>query len=69
LDPPEVLIEVIGDMEEVKVRLSLAEAKMRRSGLADKAEHEEITRFISTALRYAEVATKAARESQRLEEL
>ena len=32
MDPHEVLIEVIGDIEDAKVRLSLAEAKMVRSG-------------------------------------
>ena len=68
LDPQEVLIEVIDDIEDAKVRLSLAEAKMCRSGLADKAGHQEISRFIGAALRYAEVAAKSAMQSQRLEE-
>ena len=64
LDPREVLIEVIDDVEDAKVRLSLAEAKMVRSGLTDKPGHEEIGRFIGAAQRYAEVATKAALRSQ-----
>ena len=67
LDPQEVLIEVIGDIENAKVRLSLAEAKMVRSGLTDRPGHEEIVRFIGVAQRYAEVATKAALRSRGLE--
>jgi hypothetical protein len=67
LDPREVLFEVIGDIEDAKVRLSLAEAKMVRSGLTDKPGHEEIGRFIGAAQRYAEVATKAALRSQGVE--
>lgn len=68
MDPHEVLIEVIGDIEDAKVRLSLAEAKMVRSGLTDSPGHEEIARFIGSALRYASVATDAAVQRQRLEE-
>jgi len=64
LDPNEVLVEVIDDIEDAKVRLSLAEAKLGRSGLAERPGHEEIARFISTALRYADVATKAALQSR-----
>jgi hypothetical protein len=67
LGPREVLFEVIGDIEDAKVRLSLAEAKMVRSGLTDKPGHEEIGRFIAAAQRYAEVATKAALRSQGVE--
>jgi hypothetical protein len=67
LDPREVLIEVIGDIENAKVKLSLAEAKMGTSGLTEKPEHEEIVRFIGVAQRYAEVATKAALRSQGVE--
>ena len=67
LDPQEVLIEVIGDIEDAKVRLSLAEAKMVRSGLTNRPGHEEITRFIGSALRYAGVATDAAMERRTLE--
>ena len=40
LDPREVLIEVVGDIEDAKVRLSLAEAKMGMSGLTERREHE-----------------------------
>jgi hypothetical protein len=65
LDPREVLIEVIGDIEDAKVRLSLAEAKMVTSGLTDRPGHEEIARFIGAALRYASVATDAAMQMQR----
>ncbi len=60
LDPQEVLIEVIGDIEDAKLRLSLAEAKMIGSGLTERPGHEEIARFIGSALRYASVATDAA---------
>jgi len=67
LDSQEVLIEVIDDIEDAKVRLSLAEAKMSRSGLTDRSGHEEIVRFIGVAQRYAEVATKAALRSRGLE--
>ena len=68
LDPREVLIEVIGEIEDAKVRLSLAEAKMVRSGLTERPGHEEIVRFIGSALRYASVATDAAMQKRRLEE-
>jgi hypothetical protein len=68
LDPREVLIEVIGDIEDAKLRLSLAEAKMIRSGLTERPGHEEITRFIGSALRYASVATDAALQRRTLEE-
>ncbi len=68
MNPREVLIEVIGDIEDAKVRLSLAEAKMIRSGLADRPGHEEIARFIGSALRYARVATDAAKQRRTLEE-
>ena len=68
LDPREVLIEVIGDIEGAKVRLSLAEAKMARSGLIDRPGHEEIARFFGSALRYASVATDAAMQRRTLEE-
>ena len=67
LDPREVLIEVVGDIEEAKVRLSLAEAKMGMSGLTERPEHEEMVRFIGAAQRYAEVATKAALRSRGVE--
>ena len=67
LDPREVLFEVIGDIEDAKVRLSLAEAKMGMSGLTERPEHEEIGRFIGAAQRYAEVATKAALRSRGVE--
>jgi hypothetical protein len=67
LDPTEVLIEVIGDIEAAKVRLSLAEAKMYMAGLTERPGHEEIVRFIGAAQRYAEVATKAALQSPRVE--
>jgi hypothetical protein len=67
LDPHEVLIEVIGDIEDAKLRLNLAEAKMVRSGLTDRPGHEEIVRFIGVAQRYAEVATKAALRSRGLD--
>ena len=67
LDPREVLIEVIDDVEDAKVRLSLAEAKMVRSGLTERPGHEEIGRFIVVAQRYAEVATKAALRSRGVE--
>ena len=40
MDPHEVLTEVIDDIKDAKVRLSLAEAKMVRSGLTDKPGHE-----------------------------
>jgi hypothetical protein len=68
LDPQEVLIEVIGDIEDAKLRLSLAEAKIIRTGLTDKPGHEEIARFIGSALRYASVATDAATQRRTLEE-
>jgi hypothetical protein len=68
MDPHEVLIEVIGDIEDAKVRLSLAEAKIVRSGLMDRPGHEEIVRFIGSALRYANVATDAAMQRRKLEE-
>ena len=67
LDPREVLIEVVGDIEDAKVRLSLAEAKMGMSGLTERPEHEEMVRFIGAAQRYAEVATKAALQSRGVE--
>ena len=67
LDPREVLIEVVGDIEDAKVRLSLAEAKMGMSGLTERREHEEMVRFIGAAQRYAEVATKAALRSRGVE--
>jgi hypothetical protein len=67
LDPREVLIEVVGDIEDAKVRLSLAEAKMGMSGLTERPEHEEMVRFIGAAQRYAEVATKAALRSRGVE--
>ena len=67
LDPREVLSEVVGDIEDAKVRLSLAEAKMGMSGLTERPEHEEMVRFIGAALRYAEVATKAALRSRGVE--
>jgi hypothetical protein len=38
MDPYQVLIEVIDDVEDAKVRLSLAEAKIRRSGLTDRPD-------------------------------
>ena len=68
LDPQEVLIEIIGHIEDAKLRLSLAEAKMVRSGLTERPGHEEITRFIGSALRYASVATDAAVQRLTLEE-
>ena len=68
MDPREVLIEVISDIEDAKLRLSLAEAKMIRSGLTDRPGHEEIARFIGSALRYASVATDAALQRRTLEE-
>jgi hypothetical protein len=68
LNPREVLIEVIGDIEDAKLRLSLAEAKMGMSGLTETPEHEEMVRFIGLAQRYAEVATKAALRSQGVEQ-
>jgi hypothetical protein len=63
----EVLDEVLSDINAAKVRLSLAEAKMSRSGLTGKPGHEEIAQFICAALRYANVATDAATRRQRLE--
>jgi hypothetical protein len=68
LNPRGVLIEVIGDIEDAKLRLSLAEAKMGMSGLTERPGHEEIARFISSALRYASVATDAAMQRRMLEE-
>ena len=41
---------------------------MIRSGLTDKPGHEEIARFIGSALRYASVATDAAMQRRRSEE-
>ncbi len=41
---------------------------MIRSGLTDRPSHEEIVRFIGSALRYASVATDAAMQRRRLEE-
>ena len=68
MDPRQVLIEVIGDVEDAKVRLSLAEAKMMRSGLADRPGYEEIAQFIGAAMRYANVATDAAMTKRGLEQ-
>ena len=68
LDPQEVLVDVLGDIEGAMVRLSLAEAKMIRSGLTNRPGHEEIARFIGSALRYASVATDAALQRRTLEE-
>ncbi len=68
MHPYQVLIEVIGDIEDAKVRLSLAEAKMMSSGLTDRPGYEEVARFIGTAIRYANVATDAASRRRRLEE-
>ena len=68
MNPSQVLMEVIGDVEDAKVRLSLAEAKMIRSGLTERPDYEEVVRFIDTAMRYADVATYAAMQKQRLEE-
>jgi hypothetical protein len=67
LEPREVLFEVIGDIEDAKVRLSLAEAKMGMSGLTEGPEHEEMVRCIGAAQRCAEVATKAALRSRGVE--
>ena len=67
LDAREVLIEVIGDIEDAKIKLGLAAAKMDKSGLKQRPEHEEIARFIGVAQRYAGVATKAALRSRGLE--
>ncbi len=67
MDPHEVLIDVIGDIEDAKVRLSLAEAKTVRSGLTDRPGQQEIARFVGSALRYASVATDAAVQRRRLE--
>ncbi len=53
MQPYQVLIEVIGDIEDAKVRLSLAEAKMMSSGLTDRPGYEEVARFIGAAMRAA----------------
>ena len=68
MNPSQVLIEVIGDVEDAKVRLSLAEAKMIRSGLTERPDYEEVARFIGAAMRYANVATYTAMQKRRLEE-
>jgi len=68
INPGQVLMEVIGDVEDAKVKLSLAEAKMIRSGLTESPDYEEVARFIGTAMRYANVATYAAMQKGRLEE-
>ena len=69
MNPSQVLMEVIGDVENAKVKLSLAEAKMSRSGLTESPDYEEVARFIGAAMRYANVATYAAMQKRRLEEL
>ncbi len=63
MDPREVLIEVIGYVEEAKMRLRRAEAKMIGADLADKPGYREIAEFISLALRNANVATHAVRRT------
>jgi len=68
MNPSQVLMEVIGDVEDAKVKLSLAEAKMIRSGLTERPDYEEVARFIGAAMRYANVATYAAMQKRRLEE-
>ena len=67
MNPYQVLIDVIDDVEDAKVRLSLAEAKMRSSGLTDRPGYEEVAQFIEVAVRYANVATDAAMTKRRLE--
>jgi hypothetical protein len=66
MDPREVLIEVIGDVEEAKARLRRAGAKMDQSGLSERPGYREISEFIVRALRNAHVASDVA--TRRLEE-
>jgi hypothetical protein len=66
MDPYEVLIEVIAEVEEAGIRLRRAEAKMVESDLADRPGYREIAEFIGSALRNARVASDAA--ARRLEE-
>ncbi len=68
MGPSQVLMEVISDIKDAKVRLSLAEAKMIRSGLTERPDYEEVARFVGAAMRYANVATYAAMQKRRLEE-
>jgi hypothetical protein len=67
MDPHQVLIDVIDDVEDAKVRLSLAEAKMKSSGLADRPGYDEVAQFIGAAMRYANVAVNAAVTKRRSE--
>ena len=68
MGPSQVLMEVISDVKDAKVRLSLAEAKMIRAGLTDRPGYEEVVKFIGAAMRYANVATDAAMRRRWLEE-
>lgn len=65
MDPREILIEVIGDVEEARARLRRAEARMVESGLSDSPGYQEVAEFIGAALRNASVASDAA--SRKLE--
>jgi hypothetical protein len=60
LDAREVLVEVIGDVEEAKAWLRQAEAKMTESNLSEKPGYREVAEFIGAALRNAHVASDAA---------
>jgi hypothetical protein len=58
LDPREVLIEVIGDIEDAKVRLSLAEAKMVRSGLTSAGSGSSSPTYSPTPTSYGPIWTR-----------
>ena len=60
MDPREALLEVVGDVEEAKVRLRWAEAKMIESGLSEKPAYREVAAFIDSAMRNVQVASEAA---------
>lgn len=67
MDPREVLIEVLGDIEEAKVRLRRAETKMAESGLSEVHGYQEISAFIVSALQSAQMASEATvRRSEEL---
>jgi hypothetical protein len=59
-DPREILIEVLGEIEEAKVRLSRAETKMTESGLSEAHDYREVSAFIVSALQSAQMASEAA---------
>ena len=67
MNPREALIEVLGDIEEAKVRLSRAETKMAESGLSEVHGYEEISAFVVSALQSAQMASEVT--VQRSEEL